>query len=244
MGYDALIKKYFPDKYNEFIKTQGKYKKRTIKYKNDDVKENEVLEDDLIIEEIVEDEDEIIFDRWWGCNIKLELSVRAYSKMVHYTKAAKGEISGFGLITKTGNRIIVNDVKIFKQICSGAFTSLDADSLTKFLVSLIRKGQDPNKWKLWWHSHSDFKVFFSMTDEGSIQQLSKNSYLLSICINKKLEMVARIDSKGQTSFIPVTVQPLREGTERICKNQVKKYIKYNGSAKSDIQLNSGKIITF
>ena len=165
-------------------------------------------------------------DDWWGSRIKLELSTLAYSKMVHYTQRADGEISGFGKIDKIGNRIIVTNVKIFKQKCTSVHTELDEEALSMFLVDLIRKGENPAKWKLWWHSHNDFAVGWSETDEDNIKKHSKSSYLLSLCINKNVDMTGRIDDKRQHSVIPVKVLPIRGRLISRCHKEVKKKVTY------------------
>ena len=162
---------------------------------------------------------------FWGERIKIELSSWAYSKMVHYTQRANGEISGFGKINKIGNRIIVTNVKIFEQQCNSGYTSLDREALSNFLLNLVKKGENPAKWKLWWHSHNDFEVFWSATDETNILRHSQQSYLLSICINKDIEMVGRIDDKGQNSKIPIKVLPVRGKLKDRCYNEVRKKVK-------------------
>ena len=163
---------------------------------------------------------------WWGKNIKLELSNLAYSKMVHYTQKSRGEISGFGKMNKIGNRIIITNVKIFKQICTQTHTTLDEETLHSFLGRLIRRGENTGKWKLWWHSHNDFGVHWSDTDETNIARHSENSYLLSICINKNIDMIGRIDDKGQRADIPVKVLPIRGRLKENCYREVKRKVEY------------------
>jgi len=174
-------------------------------------------------EDLAED---LLLEKWWGKNIKLELSNLAYSKMVHYTQKARGEISGFGKIKKIGNRIIVTNVKIFKQKCTSIHTSLDEETLHLFLGRLIRRGENIGKWKLWWHSHNDFGVHWSGTDEDNITRHSENSYLLSICINKNVDMIGRIDDKGQQADIPVKVLPIRGKLKENCYREVKRKVEY------------------
>ncbi|KKM22332.1 hypothetical protein LCGC14_1626420 [marine sediment metagenome] len=44
-----------------------------------------------------------------------------------------GKKLGFGKIKKIGNRIIITNVKIFKQVCTSAHTSLDTENSKKNL---------------------------------------------------------------------------------------------------------------
>ncbi len=175
-------------------------------------------------------------ENWWGERIKLELSPYAYSKMVHYTQRARGEISGFGKIKKIGNRVIITNVKIFKQVCTSAHTSLDTEKLHIFMNELFRKGEDTGKWKLWWHSHNDFRVYWSGIDEANIVKHSDTSYLLSICINKNVDMVGRIDDKGETATIPVKVLPIRGRLKDRCYEETVKKVTYNRGIVSDFNM--------
>jgi hypothetical protein len=120
--------------------------------------------------------------------------------MLSYTRAAKGEISGFGKIEVVDGppdfSARITDIKIFEQECTSGETILTTDILTKFYLDTVTAGEDPSAWKLWWHSHNDFNVFFSGRDEHSIK-ITKREYLLSTCINKKGDIVGRFDSASQ-----------------------------------------------
>lgn len=132
-------------------------------------------------------------------NVEFILPINLYNKMLAYAQCSPGEISGFGKIKSEfkDNKEIVTilDVKIFKQKCTSGHTTLEEDALAKWCVDLIRNGEDPNEWKLWWHSHFNFGVFFSATDTGTISKLTTDLTWYSLCINQKGDMIARKDSK-------------------------------------------------
>ena len=138
-------------------------------------------------------------------NTKIILPIPVYHKMLAYTQASPGEISGFGRTrtTKKGKKTIVTitDVRIFTQTIGSAETNLDKKSLAKFIVELSKVGERPQRWNLWWHSHNDFQVFFSGVDTGTISELTskkkEDAFLYSVCINKHGDLVGRVDAKDK-----------------------------------------------
>ena len=157
----------------------------------------------------------------------LILSQKAFLKMRYYTRFADGEISGIGKTTvdKDGD-ILVEDIMIFKQVCSGASTELDEGDQAKFLFDLKKNGESPKNWNVWWHSHDNMAVMWSSTDDGTIEDHgSIHTYLISIVTNKKGEYKARLDIfpkdespfKAQTTArydLDVKILELPEQTEK------------------------------
>lgn len=140
----------------------------------------------------------------WKPKPRLYIEAKAYEKMNCYVQLAEGEISGFGKIRVvpkpesdwyTDEKIIVEDAKIFKQTCSCGGTTLNGEALSRFIVELAKSGENPHDWRLWWHSHVDFGVMWSGIDEAAISKLTKEigSELVSICVNKHSDLIARRD---------------------------------------------------
>src|SRR3990167_1808691 len=122
-----------------------------------------------------------------------------YNQMYTYCNLAKGEISGLGEVEVKGNDIIIKQIILLKQICSPASTVISEETINNFIYQFAKKGLDTQNWKLWWHTHYDFGVFWSMTDEDNIKNLitlSKN-FLVSVVINKKGEVLSRLDLGGK-----------------------------------------------
>lgn len=129
---------------------------------------------------------------------ELILPINVYNKMLAYAQCSPGEISGFGKIIISADaqgveKATVTEVRIFKQKVTGAHTTIEEDTLHKWLMNLVKTDEDPSQWNLWWHSHYNFGVFFSGTDAATISQLSKQSTLFSLCINQAGDMTARKD---------------------------------------------------
>lgn len=104
------------------------------------------------------------------------------------------EVSVLGKVKKLPNRsdFIVTALELFEQECSEAHTELDADALGKFFSQLLERREGLEEWRLWVHSHVDFKVFFSSIDERTIRSFL-GDWLISICLNRHGDYVARLD---------------------------------------------------
>ncbi len=163
--------------------------------------------------------------------LKILFPLEIYTKMLAYAQASNGEISGFGKtkLSKDNSKIKILDIRIFRQKVTQAHTELAADSLHDFYYSLIQQNEDPSRWNLWWHSHNDFEVFFSEIDINTISSLSKDTTLLSICINKAGELTGRLDVNGESSYneedIEFVLIPPKDLMSKI-KNEVKQKVKY------------------
>ena len=117
-------------------------------------------------------------------------------KLKYFVDIADGEISGMAksVYDEENDEIIVEDLIIFEQECTAATTDISDESMAKFLFELSKNGEDPSHWNLWWHSHADMDVFWSGTDDATIQEhIGTNDYLISLVANKKGELKARLD---------------------------------------------------
>lgn len=169
-------------------------------------------------------------------NTKIILTRKLYNRMLAYARVTDGEVSGWGRtqttrVTPEETIVHVHNIKIFKQVVTGAHTTLDNVALTGFYVDLVRAGEDPKLWNLWWHSHNTFSVFFSGVDTNTIEERSKNSTLYSICINKAGDLVGRHDYKGQLvseADIVIAVPPIAPEVMEACRKEVKEKVSHEG----------------
>ena len=117
-------------------------------------------------------------------------------KIDAYINAVDGEISGMGKLSydKETHTFTVEDIKIFKQECTATTTKLDESALAKFLTELVKSGENPADWFLWWHSHVDMKAYFSGTDTDTIETSKEYATLLSLVVNRAGDKVARLDT--------------------------------------------------
>ncbi len=168
--------------------------------------------------------------------MKLILTPQAHLKLKYYTELVDGEVSGMAKSTINKNKdIIVKDVIIFKQEISSSSTIIDDEAQAKFLNDLMKKNETLEDWNIWWHSHADMSVFWSTTDDTTIENhVGIQNYLISLVTNKKNEYKARLDifPKDQSPFkkisfctfdLEVKVQSNKELEQE--KKKLKKIIK-------------------
>ena len=123
----------------------------------------------------------------------LAIKAECLVKLFAYVEECSGEISGFGTISvdPDTNTLLLEDVSILPQRISSVSVDIDANDIADFLVEEIAKGNDPNKLRVWWHSHAEMPVFFSSTDIHTIENsLTQAPWLVSLVVNKKGEMKA------------------------------------------------------
>lgn len=159
----------------------------------------------------------------------LKFNSKPYMLMHYYCKFAPGEVSGFGK-TKfiDDDTILVTDLILLKQKCSPSHTSLEEEALHQFIFDLAKKGESPEDWRLWWHTHNDFAVFWSHIDNENIKRIQDafGGKLISTCINKKGNIIGRIDEDNTTEKLAISIEPtyFREKWSKRCQRRIKKLV--------------------
>ena len=126
-------------------------------------------------------------------NISIAIKEKALKKIQNFIELAPGEISGLGTISKQYNHFIIEDVFLFKQQNTSASTTLDVEEITAMLVGKMQKNEDVSNIKLWWHSHANMGVFWSGTDDSTINNFDNKEYLISLVSNKEGQILCRFD---------------------------------------------------
>jgi hypothetical protein len=127
------------------------------------------------------------------------LTHEAKQKLIAYIMNVENEVGGLGSIEINGDTITVLDIFLLEQTVTGASTRLSPDGIAKFYQERkeINPHDDFSSYKLWWHSHHNFSVFWSGTDNQTIdsfdQETIENNFMVSIVGNQKEEMRARVD---------------------------------------------------
>lgn len=127
----------------------------------------------------------------------LVIPVLYYQKILAYVRNIPIEISGLGKLSVLKDCLIVEDVRLFKQSANELHTVLDRRELAKFYDELLASGEDSSQWKLWWHSHGTGKVFWSPTDEATINdfdtQSPSDNWMVSLETNHAGQVLTRLD---------------------------------------------------
>jgi hypothetical protein len=145
----------------------------------------------------------------------------ARRKLDAYIQLCKLEISGLGTVTQYGNNFLIEDIFLFKQQASIGETNLDGAAIANFLIQLIEEGIDPNKVKLWWHSHANNHCFWSDIDDSTID-LFNNGWMISIVGNHMDTYLTRVD----------LYEPIRVGINEV---KLKTYLELGDEFKKGIQ---------
>ena len=130
-----------------------------------------------------------------------------------YTSLCPVEIGGLGLVRvlDDGLRLLVEDILIVEQACSGGSCDLDDQGIATLLLELIERGVDPSRLNLWWHSHAKMPAFFSRTDLHTLEtSFPSADWVLGIVTNHRGELVNRLHIQRPISIrllnVPIALQ--------------------------------------
>lgn len=135
----------------------------------------------------------------------------AFQKLKLYIELCPAEISGLGVVEPSGDQFIVTDVFILPQRVTASDTELNPEHLCDFLSHYIAQGRDPASLRVWWHSHGENDLYWSVTDHDTIEAFP-GEYIISIVGNKKGEFLCRLDvsSPSREAFEGLNLVPLEE----------------------------------
>lgn len=160
----------------------------------------------------------------------LFIKPEALKRILYYTDAASGEVSGLGIIEQTKNKnLIVDKVYLLEQESSSGDTELKPEAISKLMQSMIKAGDDSGKLKFWWHSHGDMSVFWSSTDDECAETLSRE-FAFSLVVNKKRHRKCRLDlyHPFRLTIDNVLLEEITEEDEALkkeCKKEVEEKVK-------------------
>ena len=165
------------------------------------------------------------------------IHANAWSKIKNWVKlASPDEVSALGLVDELrddDNSIIgflISEVFLLDQTCNIVETSIDDEAVSKLMVDLSDNGHDLSGLKCWIHSHGKMQAFWSNTDDECCQQLSNNSYTVSIVTNLKGEILCRLDIYNPVHVtideIPVQIYyPEEDSLSDWCREEFERKVK-------------------
>lgn len=133
--------------------------------------------------------------------MNINLTKKAYDKIMYIVGKCDKEVSGFGTTTyndKTKD-FTVHDIFLLDQEVGSAHTDIDAASLNR-LAYQCTKNKVKGELNYWWHSHVNMSVFWSGQDKQTIEDLGKNGYIVASVFNKKAEIRSAVCAKSVTPF--------------------------------------------
>ena len=129
---------------------------------------------------------------------------RVYDKMLALTMSASSETSALGMVhlekdgkpDSVGNEIWVDDLHFINNESTSSSTILDPKGVAQLMEKIIDEQGDEKllNLRLWFHTHYTFQVFWSSTDHNTAKNTLENGrWTLSIVMNQKQELLARVD---------------------------------------------------
>jgi hypothetical protein len=150
--------------------------------------------------------------RWLRTQPGLAIKPVCLAKLMAYTQACDGEISGFGAVYVDADRrtFVLEDVSILRQRVTRASVEIEASDVADFLTDYVASGGDVNQLRCWWHSHFDMQAFHSSIDNDTLENaLADAPWIVSLVVNRAGEMRASLVIHEPVSIwiddIPISV---------------------------------------
>ena len=127
--------------------------------------------------------------------VTVKINYEAYAILRCYVEAVPGELTllGTAQADAESNEILVDRFLLPEQRSSAAHTEVSEEALARLLVEAVRAGIDTAQLKVWCHSHGDLDVFFSNTDQRSMDTaFPQADWVLSIVTNRTGRIKARL----------------------------------------------------
>jgi hypothetical protein len=150
------------------------------------------------------------------------IDLAAHEKLWAWTKLAKGEVSMLGLVEDTPAGPAITDLFLLRQTCTSATTDMDQADVAKLLFDLAAAGLE-GQLRAWVHSHATMDVFWSRTDDDCVEGLAAEPYCVSVVVNKRGDVRARVDVFRPVRFtiddVPVKLRTPSLGLEEECRRE-------------------------
>ncbi len=140
---------------------------------------------------------------------RIFIAAQAFQRLKLYTDLCPFEVGGLGMVENREGDLFVTSISLIRQRASDADTELDPEAVADHLLGILRQAGDLSAVRLWWHSHAESQIFWSKTDEETIESLRIDP-LLSIVGNKRYEFRCRLDlfSPDRTTLDCLPLLPL------------------------------------
>lgn len=120
------------------------------------------------------------------------IAAQAFERLKLYIQLCPSEVGGLGTVESHQGNLFVTSISLIRQRASDVDTELDPEAIADHLLRILQEAGDLSAVRLWWHSHAEGQIFWSKTDEETIENLRIDP-LLSIVGNKRCEFRCRLD---------------------------------------------------
>ena len=136
---------------------------------------------------------------------------RAFRRLKLYIDLCPFEVGGLGRVEPLGDDLLVVETFLLRQRASNSDTELDSQAVLDHLLRCAQEGGDLSSLRVWWHSHAEGDIHWSVTDEQTIETMQIDQ-LVSIVGNKRHEFGCRLDrfSPGRNTLYQLPLIPIPE----------------------------------
>ena len=126
------------------------------------------------------------------------LDAKAKEQLDLWVEMAKGEISGLGLVEEIWNGpnlqgFLIKGLFLPFQANSAAQTSIEPENVAKVMLEVEAQGHPAQNLKFWFHSHGTMEVFWSGTDQATIERFKPKDFFISTVVNKAGKIRTRVE---------------------------------------------------
>ncbi len=146
-----------------------------------------------------------------GPPARIFIATQAFRRLKFYIDLCPFEVGGLGTVEPIGPDLLVTDIFLIRQRASDTDTELDPEAVAERLLHILQEGRDPAALRLWWHSHAEGQIYWSETDEQTIEAL-RIDQLVSIVGNRRMGFACRLDqfSPKRLTLENLPLLPLRD----------------------------------
>ena len=139
----------------------------------------------------------------------LRFSPTAWAKLLFWRDLGDTEVGGFA-ISSPGDHLLVQDVRLVRQECTGASVSLDDQAVADFFDHQVDQGQKPEEFaRIWVHTHPGDSAQPSLVDEDTFGRVfGRSDWALMFILAQHGQSYARLRfnvGPGGSLVLPVTV---------------------------------------
>jgi hypothetical protein len=122
-------------------------------------------------------------------------------------KASPDEVSGLGKVVIDDDGLFtISKAILLPQENSGGSTDIEAEDMSR---AMFKMKDDPGSLNFWWHSHGNMGVFWSATDDATIDALAKNGWFISTVFNAKSESLTCFYQGSKSGSVELCLDNLR-----------------------------------
>jgi hypothetical protein len=123
----------------------------------------------------------------------LRFSPTAWAKLLYLRDLGDSEVGGFG-ITAADDLLLVEDVQLVRQVCTGASVAFDDQAVADFFDRQVDQGRRPEQFgRTWIHTHpGDFAQPSQIDEETFARVFGRTDWAVMFILARRGQSYARL----------------------------------------------------